>query len=748
LKKSPITYVAIGLAVVASAAFASNKVKTVKPFFTDLPPEIDGVLDDAVWYEVEARDESIASGFTYRGYEGEELYYALEPTDIAIAYDEKNLYLGVSCYMVNSDDLVSRILIRDEPLWYDDSIEIFIDTFYDHKSAYYFSVNPSNTQMDGVITEEGEVESRNWDGVWYSATSIDRYGWYAEIKIPFRILRFSMTRDVWGLNIVRFHTKTQDQTIWNPVGENLLRVSAYGEMAGMSRISKRPTLDVLPYFSTEYRSIAKMEEGSGDYDVGIDVTSRVLPSFEITATYKPDFAQVEADPYRINLTDEELFFPEKRPFFLEGLQYFDTPIMAFYTRRVGDIDYGFKGLGRVGPTHVYGMGLKATERQEDPENPGGPYRFNYLVGRLKQDITKHAYVGFLGYQRKGETWDANRALSADAGISFNDELIFTGQYIKAQDRETDVDDEAYTFSFDRYTSGLSLGGGYEDIGRRMDVLKCSYIPYDDAKGYWGWLDYNWWLWSLGMKKINVYGYYEKYLNHNSSLSDIFEGSTDTLARETIVGQVGLYFINKITFEFYAEHNFRSDKYKEHWIIYDPLDPDGESHIYREVPYSVVNDYYSIFTGYNLDEWSNVYAFYEFGSHYDFDLNYWGGGFRINPIPRLGVAYDIDYELLDGEFVLKEPGEPVEKLHYEFIINRLHLNLSITDDLQLRTFIQSSSDLGHYATNAVLSWEYLKGSHAYLVYNEKRLFKEHLRDDIGRGVLDRLLFFKINYFLGI
>lgn len=741
-----ITVVIIGAAV-ASTSYGADEVNKVEPFFTDLPPKIDGVLNDAVWYEIKAHDESIASGFTYRGYEGEDLYYALEPTDVAVAYDDENLYFGISCYMANTDELVSRILIRDAPLWYDDSIEIFIDTFFDHKSAYYFSVNPSGTQMDGVITEEGEVENRNWDGLWYSATSIDRYGWYAEIKIPFRILRFSLTRDVWGLNFVRFHTKTQDQTIWNPVGENLLRVSEYGEMTGMSSISKRPTLDVLPYFSSEYRSTAKEEEGSGDYDVGIDVTSRILPSFEVTGTYKPDFAQVEADPYRINLTDEELFYPEKRPFFLEGLQYFDTPIMAFYTRRVGDIDYGFKGLGRVGPTHVYGIGLKATERREDPENPGGPYRFNYIVGRIKQDITKYAYAGFLGYQRKGDTWDANRALSADAGISFNDELIFTGQYIKAQDRQTDINDDAFTLSFDRYTSGLSLGGGYEDIGRRMDVLKCAYIPFDDVKGYWGWFDYNWWLWFLGLKKINFYGYYEHYMNHNGYLPDV-EKTAGTLERESVVGQLGLYFTNKITVELYTEHNFRSDEYKEHWIITDPLNPDDERHVYREVPYSVVNNYYSIFSGYNLEEWSNVYAFYEFGRHYDFDLNYWGGGVRINPIPRLGVAYDLDYELLDGELVRKEPGEPVEELNYEFIINRLHLDLSITDKLQLRAFIQSSSDVGHFDTNAVLSWEYLSGSHIYLVYNEKRLFKEQLKQDIGEGVLDRLVFFKVNYFLGI
>jgi hypothetical protein len=746
LGKYILTTVLIGAAVV-STAYAANKVNKVEPFFTDLPPKIDGVLDDALWYEIKAHDESIAAGFTYRGYEGEDLYYALEPTDVAVAYDDENLYFGISCYMANTDELVSRILIRDAPLWYDDSIEIFIDTFFDHKSAYYFSVNPSGTQMDGVITEEGEVESRNWDGLWYSATSIDRYGWYAEIRIPFRILRFSLTRDVWGLNFVRFHTKTQDQTIWNPVGENLLRVSEYGEMTGMSSISKRPTLDVLPYFSSEYRSTAKEEEGSSDYDVGIDVTSRILPSFEVTGTYKPDFAQVEADPYRINLTDEELFYPEKRPFFLEGLQYFDTPIMAFYTRRVGDIDYGFKGLGRVGPTHVYGIGLKATERQEDPENPGGPHRFNYIVGRVKQDITKYAYAGFLGYQRKGDTWNANRALSADAGVSFNDELIFTGQYIKAQDRQVDIDDDAFTLSFDRYTSGLSLGGGYEDIGRRMDVLKCAYIPFDDVKGYWGWFDYNWWLWFLGLKKINFYGYYEHYMNHNGYLPDI-EMTADTLERETVVGQLGLYFTNKITVELYTEHNFRSEEYKEHWIITDPLNPDDERHVYREVPYSVVNDYYSVFSGYNLDEWSNVYAFYEFGRHYDFNLNYWGGGVRINPIPRLGVAYDLDYELLNGEEVRKEPGEPVEELNYEFIINRLHLDLSITDELQLRAFIQSSSDLGHFATNAVLSWEYLSGSHLYLVYNEKRLFKEQFRQDIGKGVLDRLVFFKVNYFLGI
>ncbi|MGD8717196.1 MAG: DUF5916 domain-containing protein [Candidatus Zixiibacteriota bacterium] len=710
------------------------------PVYAEVPPQVDGVLDDLCWRDAARRPTATASGFVYRGLPFQ--LWAEEQTTVYAAYDEEYLYFGARCEVANPDDVVGRILIRDANLWYDDSFEVFVDTFHDRKSAYYFGVNPLNTQMDGHFSEEGEVENRNWDGIWYSATKINHDSWTVEMKIPFRTLRFGLFNDEWGVNFARFHKHSSDQTIWKDTGENLLRVSLYGTMDVPEGIRKRPVVDVLPYVSGSYRDLAKYEDEKYDHKEGLDVAARFLPSMTVLGTYRPDFAQVEADPYQINLTDEELFYPEKRPLFLDGQEYFDTPIRTFYSRRIGDIEYGGKFIGRAGPTHLYALSVEADEYLEDPENPEGPHRYNYTVARVKQDITKYASVGLLGLRRTGDTWRHNDAVSADANISFNDELIFSGQFLRVLDDETGLSENGFDVGLTRYTSGLSLGAGYTDLDSRLDILKTGYIPYDDVKGYWAWADYDLWLYRLGIKKLNWNVEHEHYLNHGEEIYTPFGSDDQRLQREGVSGEMGVYFENKLTVRALVESNFRAEVVKG---LYEP--PPVEPPYGERVRFNYENRYYAGTVGYNLEEWSSVYAFYEWGSHFDYDLDYWGGGFSVNPFSRLTLAYDLDYETLDGSFYDEGTGE-TDHYYYEFIINRLHADLNITDDVAARLFVQSSSDLGHYATNALLSYEFMKGSHIYLVYNEKRLYRDHLRDELGRGLLDQIIFLKVNYLLGL
>ncbi len=706
--------------------------------YADVAPRIDGTLDDRCWRDAARRPTATASGFTYRGLPY--LLWAREQTTVYVAYDEEYLYLGARCEVESADHVVARVLMRDANLWYDDMFEVFLDTFHDRKSAYYFALNPVNTQMDGYFSEEGEVENRNWDGVWYSATDVGYDAWTLEMKIPFRSLRFGLFTDEWGINFVRFHKHTGDQTVWRDPGENLLRVSRFGTVDAPPRRQKRPVVDVRPYVSGSYRDLVKTEEGELEHKEGLDVASRLLPSMSVVGTYKPDFAQVEADPYRINLTDEELFYPEKRPFFLEGQEYFDTPIMAFYSRRIGDIEYGGKFLGRVGPTHLYALSLDAAEYQEDPENPGGPHDYNFSVARVKQDVTEHASVGGMAIRRTGPSWRDNDALSVDAAVSFEDEVIFSGQFLQVLDSKTDLAEDGLELSLSRWTSGLSLGAGYRDLGPDLDILKTAYIPYDDVRGYWAWADYDMWLYRWGVKKLNWNVEHERYLNHGEIVKTPFGRDDQRLQREGVNGEFGVYLENRLTFRTFAEANYRAELFK---LIYEP--PPVEPPYAFPVRFNFANRYYAGSVGYNLEEWSSVYAFYEWGKHFNYDLDYWGGGFSVNPFSRLTLAYDVDYEVLNG-IIYTNQGP--EREHYEFIINRLHGDLNITDELAARFFVQSSSDLGHYATNALLSYEFAKGSHVYLVYNEKRLFKKWLREKFGRRLLDQLVFLKVDYLLGL
>lgn len=709
------------------------------PVKAEIPPRIDGELGDKVWRDCSQRPAATAKDFVYRGLNEE--YLAEEQTTVYAAYDEEALYFAFRCEVTKPEDIVARILLRDANIWYDDSVEIFLDTFRDRKSGYYFAVNPVNTQMDGYFSEEGEVENRNWDGVWYSATKIEADAWNVEIKIPFRSIRYGIMGREWGINLARFHKKTGDQTLWVDCGENLLRVSRFGTLAFDHDLERRPIVDVLPYVSGSYRNLAKLPEGTFDHKEGLDVAARVLPSISVAGTYKPDFAQVEADPYRINLTDEELFYPEKRPFFLEGQEYFDTPMQAFYSRRVGDIEYGGKFLGRVGPTHLYALTLKADEYLADPENPGGPYPFDFIVARVKQDITKYASMGFLGSRRTGATWKDNDVLGADAAVSFNDEAIFAGQFIRAFDEHTGIAVNGFDLALNRYTSGLSFGGGYKDLGKNLGIIRTAYIPYDDVKGYWATADYNLWLYKIGIKKLNWQANYEHYDNHGDPLKTPRDPKVQVkeLAREGGDGEFGVYFENRISMRMMAETNYRQEilKLMRYPAPYPPRPP--QAYPVRE---TFRNRYYATSVGYNLEEWSSVYGFYEWGLHYDYDLQYWGLGCSFNPLAPITISYDMDYETLSDYDAYAG-----RRLYYEFVINRLHADINITKELAARVFLQTTSDLGNYDTNALLSYEFRKGCYVYLVYNDKRTFKAGRREEVGRGLIDQVIFLKADYLLG-
>jgi hypothetical protein len=721
---------------VTSTALPSGSLVPVK---TEVAPRIDGELGDKVWRDCGRRPAATAKDFIYRGLEGE--YLAEEQTTVYAAYDDEALYFAFRCEVPKKEDIVASILLRDANLWYDDSVEVFLDSFRDRKSGYYFAVNPLNTQMDGYFSEEGEVENRNWDGVWYSAAKIDANAWTVEMKIPFRGIRYGVFGREWGINFVRFHKKAGDQTVWVDCGENLLRVSRFGTLSFPDALPRRPVVDVQPYVSGSYRDLVKLPEGTFGHKEGIDVASRVLPSVSIVGTYKPDFAQVEADPYKINLTDEELFYPEKRPFFLEGQEYFDTPIQVFYSRRVGAIDYGGKFLGRAGPTHLYALALKADESLADPDNPGGPYPFDFTVARVKQDITKYASLGLIGSRRTGETWRNNDVLGADAAVSFNDEAIFAGQFVRAFDGRSGAAVNGFDLALNRYTSGLSFGGGYKDLGKDLGIIRTAYIPYDNVKGYWATADFDVWLYKIGIKKLNWQANYEHYDNHGNILKTPLDPKTQVkkLAREGVDGEFGVYFENRISLRMMAESNYRQEiaKLMRYPAPYPPRPPQG--YPIRE---TFRNRYYATSVGYNLEEWSSIYGFYEWGRHFDYDLQYWGLGYSINPLARVTLSYDMDYETLSAFESFYQ-----RRYFYEFIINRVHVDYNITNELTARVFLQTTSDLGNYDTNALLAYEFRKGCFVYLVYNDKRTFKAGRRDEVGCGLIDQVIFLKADYIFG-
>jgi len=312
------------------------------------PIEIDGLLNERIW-------------LTAHGFEN---FIQLDPTEganptektvLLVAYDKEALYIGARMYDSAPDSIVARLARRDE--WVtSDHVTIYLDPYYDKRSGYFFSLNAAGTLIDGVLYNDS-WDDESWDGVWEGKVSRDEQGWTAEMRIPFSQMRFNNSQiNIWGINFRRKIARKNeiDFLVFIPKTENGF-VSHFAELNGMQQISSGGQMELVPYVTARAEYI---QNESGDPfnsgseyipGMGADFKMGVGSNLILNATVNPDFGQVEIDPAVINLSDVETFYPEKRPFFIEGSKLIDFGYGGannywgfnwagpdfFYSRRIG-----------------------------------------------------------------------------------------------------------------------------------------------------------------------------------------------------------------------------------------------------------------------------------------------------------------------------------------------------------------------------------------------------------------------------
>ena len=311
-------------------------------------PNLDGHLDDAVWQLA-----TPITDFTQRDpNEGEP---ATEMTEARVLYTNDAIYIGVRAHDSQAEEIVGLLTRRDEysP---SDWIGVSIDSYYDRRTAFTFYVNPAGVKRDIYFFDDSNQDA-SWDAVWDVRTTKDSAGWTAEFKIPFTQIRFEKGQDRFGFNVYRSITRLNEEQFWRvpPKDENGM-VSRYGDLVGLEGISPPRRAELLPYVSATgnmYESDADNPFSTG-FDrnpaVGADINLGLTSNWTLAATVNPDFGQVEADPAVVNLSAFETFFPERRPFFLEGVDIYKFGIglgdgdgsaeSLFYTRRIGRAPQG------------------------------------------------------------------------------------------------------------------------------------------------------------------------------------------------------------------------------------------------------------------------------------------------------------------------------------------------------------------------------------------------------------------------
>src|SRR5438874_776015 len=383
------------------------------------PPVIDGRLTDPVWLEA-----PLVTGFVQR--ELHEGAPVTERTEVRIITDGQALYVGAWLYDGDPAGIVAGEQVRDGDIAKSDYFGILLDTFHDRQNGFVFKTTPAGIEYDALVVNEGEGggiqlpgQARamagslggfnlNWDGTWTVATSVDSNGWYAEFRIPFTTLRYgSGDQQTWGLNLVRNIRRKNEESFWSfvPRQFSLQKVSRAGTLDGV-RVPARRVLTATPYsLAGVERNYLINADFKGRSDFGGEIKYGVTPSLTLDLTYNTDFAQVEVDEQRTNLTRFPLFFPEKRPFFLENAGIFSagTPqaVDLFFTRRIGIDTLGhavpIRGGGRVSG-RVGGMTVGALEIVTDKVAGVQPTN-SYSVARVSRELPNRSRLGVIGVNR-------------------------------------------------------------------------------------------------------------------------------------------------------------------------------------------------------------------------------------------------------------------------------------------------------------------------------------------------------------
>jgi hypothetical protein len=312
------------------------------------PPVIDGKLDDPAWDRVEWGGDFVQR----EPYEGQK---PSQETAFKILYDDKNFYVGIRAYDTEPDKIVRRLTRRDT--FDGDWVEINIDSYFDRRTAFSFTVNAVGVKGDEFISNDGDRWDTTWDPIWYTKTAIDELGWTAEMRIPLDQLRYGKkAKHIWGIQFTRRFFRKQERSVWQFIPKDAPGwVHLFGELHGIEGIKAQRQFDLFPYVVAQHQRSQK-EEGNpfatghlNQLKVGLDGKIGLTSDMILDFTVNPDFGQVEADPSEINLTAFETYFHEKRPFFIESRNITDFQISGgdssfsrdnlFYSRRIGRIPH-------------------------------------------------------------------------------------------------------------------------------------------------------------------------------------------------------------------------------------------------------------------------------------------------------------------------------------------------------------------------------------------------------------------------
>jgi hypothetical protein len=671
------------------------------------PPKIDGVIENSLWEKEALKIENFLQ------LTPKEKGTPTEKTVAYIGYDKKNIYFAFRCYDSDPKKLRATITNRDNIID-DDWIAVFIDTFNEKRRAFSFFINPRGVQMDLMRIEEGGNDNMDasWDTVFHSDGKIDEEGYTVEMAIPFKSIRFpDKEKKVWGIVLGRTIARKGEIVLWPPVSKSIPGLlSQGGEIVILGEVEKGKNFELMPIFTS-----LKNKDEKADLQPGMNFKWGISSDLTLDLTLNPDFSHIEADAPQIDINQRfALYYTEKRPFFLEGMEIFRFPeIDMVYTRRIIDPAGGVKLTGKVG-RFTYGLisayDTNPTESLLEVHN-GGESRddnafFNIL--RIKTDVFKESYLGFCLADKEIDG-SYNRVLGVDGQFRFKDKFFFSFQAIgsktKFDDQETGIVPALYAdFSyFSKHVGGglywMSIHPDFEASSgfiNRVDYRTLGaytrFRAYPEKK-YLNQV-------SLGLSAGQRYAYFEDLLVDRWSRANL-------QLRFTEFSQMNITFLDSM--ERYEGIDFNKNSFTV----------EGENNLVSWLPFG-----FYFRTGHNVfydpDDpflgWSNTYGLF----------------FNVKPNKRLQMSVDFSKQT----FWEERGGEQL----YDFNSVRQRTTYQLSKTLSLRAIVDYYHEDNEFYGSFLVSWILRPGTVFFFGIDSN-----YLRGESGRYGHDNYsIFIKFSY----
>ncbi|NLV18777.1 MAG: carbohydrate binding family 9 domain-containing protein [Bacteroidetes bacterium] len=671
-------------------SFSQHEIKAV---FTDIPPDIDGFVNESIWSEAAVINEF----YQQLPKNGEP---ATEKTEFLFLFDRNNIYIGVRCYD-DPSQITAKDMARDVDLSNDDRIQLIFDTYFDGRSGYWFQLGPRGSIGDALVDDNGKNFNKSWDGLWNGRARITDLGWEGEMVIPFKTMGFKKGNDTWGLKCIRHIRRKSESVYWPATSLNAERfqISDAGKITGLTNITQGIGLDLVPYLTGGFSK--KQESNSKPLvDGGMDAFYQITPSLKAALTVRTDFAQTEVDEKQINLTRFSLYFPEKRDFFLDGSNYFifgingddanpqNTRMIPFFSRRIGldkdgnpvEIKYGAKFTGKAGD---WNFGFLHIKDDNQWDNPG------YSTGRIVRNFGKQSSVGLIGTHGNALSETSNSLAGIDLKLATSelsgDKNIAINLYgVKSFTKGTEGDDFSFGAEVNYPNDFFRFRLGYLRIGDNF-TPGLGFLPRKNIRDFYGGF-------TFGPRPQNSRILQIKSGMDYTLLSDLRNGGL--LSSQVNITYSAISFLSGDMISLSSQYEF--DKLQADFPIVESVSiPAGEYNFWR---HSLLMSSAQRRNVWGLTKISTG-SFYS-GSRTDLLLQ---AGYKICIPVYLGLESDRRWvNLQEGDFITQ--------------IYRINLNFLISPSIYWYNFAQYENQSETIGWQSRFQWIIKPGKEIFLTYN--------------------------------